>query len=312
MNLQVQAEKLIISRYNGEMGMMPVVMKSLIHDEVVPALQKSGLLKYLIFQGETALQRFYDNRRFSEDLDFVCGKGKSLKLSPEDFMRLGPTFETSVKETLAKRYSLEVDSLILKSPNDPYALRGQDVKVQVWQLKVPISSHGARQMVKIEIANVPAYKVEPKIWPNMTPASHDLEPAPTVVLNVETQEEIMADKVVALACRNHVKFRDIWDYHMLQSQGVKAGKRDIVNKLKDYGMLSEKVPTSCKDKLSSLAASSTVSKFWKEMDRFVFPSSKEMLKESGIAQIMIETACTALKKTKRMVESELDSGLGTR
>ncbi len=80
--------------------MLPVIMKSLIHDEVLPALQQSGILKNLVFQGGTALQRFYGNRRFSEDLDFVCGQGKSLKLDPADFESIGPLFEKSVRSAL--------------------------------------------------------------------------------------------------------------------------------------------------------------------------------------------------------------------
>ena len=146
---------------------------------------------------------------------------------------------------------MEVDSIVLRKPKDPYALRGQDVKVQVWQLKVPISDQGTKQMVKIEVANVPSYQSESRIWPVMMPDNVNLEPAPIVILDVESQAEIMADKVVALACRNHIKHRDIWDYHILESQGIVPQADIVQKKFKDYGIKPEVLLFNLKDKLAS-------------------------------------------------------------
>ncbi len=311
MDLHSQAEQLILSRYGGEMGMLPVIMKSLIHDEVLPALQQSGILKKFVFQGGTALQRFYNSKRFSEDLDFVCGQGKSLRFDPDDFEKMGSVFEQSVRTALARKYSLEVDSIVLRKPKDPYALRGQDVKVQVWQLKVPISDQGTKQMVKIEVANVPSYQSESRIWPVMMPDNVNLEPAPIVILDVESQAEIMADKVVALACRNHIKHRDIWDYHILESQGIVPQADIVQKKFKDYGIKPEVLLFNLKDKLASFSKKDQVTEeFWQEMERFVFPGVANQMKEMKMNSRMIESARAVLQKTKQMIERHLDQDLG--
>lgn len=311
MDLRNQAEQLILSRYDGQMSMLPVIMKSLIHDEVLPALQQSGILKNLVFQGGTALQRFYGNRRFSEDLDFVCGQGKSLKLDPADFESIGPLFEKSVRSALGRKYSLDVDSVEIKQPKDPYALKGQNVNVQVWQLKVPISTQGSKQMVKIEVANVPSYQSEPNIWPVILPPHMNLEPSLTVVLDVETPTEIMADKIVALSCRNHIKHRDIWDYHMLKSQGVSEDQRLIKQKIKDYGINLEMLYASLKQKKAKLSSPELIKKdFWKEMERFVFPGQADQIKKSGLDSTMISSVQAVFQKAMRMVEQELDNELG--
>jgi predicted nucleotidyltransferase component of viral defense system len=310
MNLKSEAERLIKTRYSGAMNMLPVVMKALIHDSVLPALQESGILKKLVFQGGTALQRFYNSQRFSEDLDFVCGQGTSLKLTPEEFKALGPAFENSVRTALAKKFSLDVDSVILKHPNDLSALRGQDVKVQVWQLKVPIAPGSARQMVKVEVANVPSYQSEPKIWPEMLSPGANHEPSRTVLIEVESRAEIMADKVVALACRNFIKQRDIWDYHILKSQGIAEDMRIVQKKFKDYGISPESLHANLESKIAALKDTSRArQEFWTEMERFVFPGTVGHLKEAGMDSDMIASVSAVLRKTKRVVERDLDSGL---
>lgn len=218
-------------------------------------------------------------------------------------------FEQTVRTSLARKYSVEVDSIILKKPKGPYGLRGKDVKVQVWQLKVPISTQGARQMVKIEVANVSAYQTEPRIWPAMTSDSANMAPSPTVILNVESRAEIMADKIVALACRNHIKHRDIWDYHMLKAQGIVAHSSTIIKKFRDYGISHESLRLNIKEKLSAFSdKEELVKKFWQEMKRFVFPETALQMVDQGFESEMISSAQMALNRALKTVERDLSQG----
>lgn len=309
LSLEDQARRLIEAQFNGSTAMLPIVMKSLIHDAVIPALDSSGLLGKVVFQGGTALQRFYASQRFSEDLDFVCGQGKTLTLEPEMFIDLGKQFEEDINKILLRKYDIDAGSITLKKPKDPYSLKGQDVKVQVWQLRVPVDLQGVKQMVKVEVANVPAYQPENNFWPTMTAPANAMSPNAPTLLKVESISEIMADKIVALSCRRHVKYRDIWDYHILASRGVKADDRLVEQKFADYGVDQETLLDHLDEKISTLSKTDSASqRFWQEMSRFVFPDATNQYKNVGLDTDMIKSSLKLLIDVSEKIKDNLDRG----
>ena len=57
-----------------------------------------------------------------------------------------------------------------------------------------------------------------------------------VVLTVESANEILADKAVALTARQALKYRDVWDVWYLTNKLNAQIERDVVaNKFADYG-----------------------------------------------------------------------------
>src|SRR5215468_3085965 len=50
------------------------LIKEAIHLHLLSALSEAGILRHVVFQGGTALRLCYGGERYSEDLDFVCGK----------------------------------------------------------------------------------------------------------------------------------------------------------------------------------------------------------------------------------------------
>lgn len=306
--LSSEASDYIKKYLDNKSSMMPVVMKALIHDEVIPALQSSGLLSRIVFQGGTALQRFYNNMRFSEDLDFVCGQGKSITVLPEEFIEFGERFEKDIRDVLEKKYEISPEKITLRQPKDPYALKGQDVKVQVWRLKVPVTLNRQKQMVKVEVANVPAHQTDNQFWPMLQgkPTSNFTKPC---LLKVETSREILADKLIALACRNQVKYRDVWDYHILTSQGIAIDQNLVDLKFEDYGINKEPLLDHLEDKLSLLSDNKKASKeFWTEMSKFVFPGAVEQYKIVHLETEMINKVYQLLTNMTEQLEKELGFG----
>ena len=53
------------------------LIKEAIHLHLLSALSDAGVLRHVVFQGGTALRLCYGGERYSEDLDFVCGKAGS-------------------------------------------------------------------------------------------------------------------------------------------------------------------------------------------------------------------------------------------
>ena len=74
------------------------LLKEAIHLDLLSALSDAGVLRYVVFPGGTALRFCYGGERYSEDLDFVCGKAGSYV----DKIEFEGSFETRL-ETQSNR-----------------------------------------------------------------------------------------------------------------------------------------------------------------------------------------------------------------
>ena len=209
--------------------MRPVIEKELLHYDILFALDEEGLLDLLTFQGGTSLRLCYGAPRFSEDLDFVGGSD----FSAASLMSM----KSCLERYLGGRYGLEVT---VKEPKD---LAGEPeqrgVNVQKWQIRVVTSPERRdlpKQMIKIEVAAIPAYTRVPQLLRQ----NYDFLPDGygDLLILVEAPDEIMADKLVSLVnCTAYVRHRDIWDLRWLEQQGARVDGDLVRNKIKDYGVL---------------------------------------------------------------------------
>ncbi|CAN5399512.1 nucleotidyl transferase AbiEii/AbiGii toxin family protein [soil metagenome] len=220
-------------------AMRPVVEKELLHHEIFQALDADGLLKNLVFQGGTSLRLCRGSDRFSEDLDFAGG----ASFSADSMGRLAACVERRIGERFGFKVAVS---------NKP-AKVGEDgvshVKVEKWWISIETSPENPampRQRIKLEIANVPAHTRE------LVPlrARYDfLLGMPTVLVNTESLDEIMADKVLAFPTSlldnqgrpvapdsAKIRHRDIWDLAWLVARGAKLDPRLVVEKIGDYGV----------------------------------------------------------------------------
>lgn len=203
-------------------AMRPVVEKELLHYEIFQALDGEGLLKGLVFQGGTALRLCRGSDRFSEDLDFAGG----IDFSAEKMERI----KACVEKRIGDRFGLKVE--VRTKP-----AKAGHVKVDKWWVSI--------QKIKLEIANIPARTRE--LLPLR--ANYDsVRAMPTVMVNTETLDEIMADKVLAFPTSlrdkegklvkvddTKIRHRDIWDLAWLSRQGAKLTPKLVADKIGDYG-----------------------------------------------------------------------------
>ena len=166
-------------------AMRPVVEKELLHYEIFQALDADGLLKDLVFQGGTSLRLCRGSDRFSEDLDFAGG----TTFSANSMIRV----KECVEKRIGERFRLKVEV------SNKSAKIGEDdiphVRVAKWWISIetaPENSAMPRQRIKLEIANIPAHTRE--LVPLRTNYAA-LGGMPTVLVNAETMDEIMADKI---------------------------------------------------------------------------------------------------------------------
>jgi predicted nucleotidyltransferase component of viral defense system len=238
-------------------GMESVVEKELLHYDIMAALSQSGLLTKLVFQGGTCLRMAYGSSRLSEDLDFVGGRD----FSPELYESLAQV----LIDYLKPRYGLDVQ---VKLPKHR-AFRAESVSVGRWMISIetkPLAKHLPNQKIKLEVANIPSYsQVTRALKLNYPSLQAGLS---TVLVNCESEEEIIADKVVALCLRNFIKARDLWDLVMLNQKGMTINDEWVKNKFDDYQSDGEPVE-KLHQRLSELSDYWQSGEFENEMRRFL-------------------------------------------
>ena len=182
----------------------PVVEKELLHHDILREMSEAGLLAGLTFIGGTCLRACYGSPRLSEDLDFTGGG----HFQRDDLAALGRV----LKKRLESRYHLPV------SVSEPVRSGG---KVSTWKLTVetrPGQRHLPAQRIHLDICAIPSHDRRPMMLRNIYGVDMGTS---GLILQAQSREEILADKLIALAFReNRVKNRDLWDIAWLVQQGV--------------------------------------------------------------------------------------------
>src|SRR5262249_10943904 len=84
------------------------LVKEAIHLHLLSALSDAGVLRHVVFQGGTALRLCYGAERYSEDLDFVCGKAGSY-VDKIAFDRLVRDALETTKTSLHRDFDIDPD-----------------------------------------------------------------------------------------------------------------------------------------------------------------------------------------------------------
>jgi predicted nucleotidyltransferase component of viral defense system len=203
----------------GELAPLRIVVeKELLHHDVLREMSRAGLLKNLTFIGGNCLRACYGSSRLSEDLDFTGG---------DDFKR----------ETLADMGRVLVERLMTKyglqvEVSEPVR---ETTDVATWKLKVitrPQQQSQPVQRFHIDICAIPSYDRQPMLLRNHYGVDMGTS---GLIIQAQSREEILADKLVALALRpNRIKNRDLWDIGWLKQQNISLPLDLIAGKVADH------------------------------------------------------------------------------
>ena len=232
----------------------PVVEKELLHHDILREMSSAGLLSGLTFIGGTCLRACYGSPRLSEDLDFTGGS--DFKRS--DLTELGKV----LKETLGTRYGLKV------SVSDPVREQG---KVSTWKMSVetrPGRKDLPAQRIHLDICSIPSHDPRPMMLRTLYGVDMGTS---GLILQAQSREEILADKVIALAFRGgRIKNRDLWDIAWLRQQGVELPASLIPLKIHDHRRSKEEFRSLLRERVEELGKSEVLRKdFINEMRRFL-------------------------------------------
>ena len=235
-------------------SLRPVVEKELLHHDILREMGEAGLLTGLTFIGGTCLRACYGSSRLSEDLDFTGGS---------DFQRSDlAELARVLVDRLQTRYGLPV------SVSEPVKTGGQ---VSTWKLTIetrPGRKHLPAQRIHLDICSIPSHDPRPMMLRNLY--GIDLGTS-GLILQAQSREEILADKVIALAFReNRIKNRDLWDIAWLIQQGIELPVQLIPLKIGDHQREPAEFTALLKDRIAALKTQPELrDEFMKEMRRFL-------------------------------------------
>ena len=232
----------------------PVVEKELLHHDVLREMSGAGLLSTLTFIGGTCLRVCYGSPRLSEDLGFTGGS----TFKKEDLSALGFV----LTERLQTRYGLSVRI------SEPGKTGGN---VSTWKLTIETRAgqrHLPAQRIHLDICAIPSHAPRPMMLRNLY--GIDLGTS-GLILQAQSREEILADKMLALAFReNRIKNRDLWDIAWLVQLGVELPAHLIPLKIRDHQRETGEFVSLLRGRSAALKQDPQLREdFLKEMRRFL-------------------------------------------
>jgi hypothetical protein len=232
----------------------PVVEKELLHHDILREMSGAGLLAGLTFINGTCLRACYGSERLSEDLDFTGG----CDFKKSDLAELAGVLTVRLQE----RYALPV------RVSEP--IKTGD-RVSTWKLILetrPGQRHLPAQRIHLDICAIPSHAPRPMMLRNLY--GIDLGTS-GIILQAQSREEILADKIIALAFReNRLKNRDLWDIAWLVRQGVMLPAALIPAKITDHQRGKAEFKSLLRERLGSLKTDPTMrEEFLREIQRFL-------------------------------------------
>jgi len=231
-----------------------VVEKELLHHDILREMSGAGLLASLTFIGGTCLRACYGSPQLTEDLDFTGGYG----FQKEDLSALAIV----LTERLETRYGLPVRI------SEPVKAGGN---VSTWKLTTetrPGQRHLPAQRIHLDICAIPSHAPRPMMLRNLY--GIDLGTS-GLILQAQSREEVLADKIIALAFReNRIKNRDLWDMAWLVQQGVALPAELIPVKIRDHRREEAEFVSLLQSRSAALRQEPQLREdFLKEMRRFL-------------------------------------------
>ena len=189
----------------------------------------------------------------------------------------------------------------------PRADQGFDkdgVVVKRWKYHIKVPGFAAAQKIHVEFCNVPAYDASPVLLQPRYGFLDDIYGG--IILQAESEDEILADKMLALAARPYLQGRDVWDIRWLTQRGHVPDIAMIRRKAADYGTndLIGKLDLA----IEKLRLPATSKAFVTEMERFVSASLiTAMTRENPPGRSWLEQAARLASDIRNTLSSTTTS-----
>jgi len=239
----------------------PVIEKEILHHDIMDVMIRQSVMQSLTFIGGTSLRLCYNSSRLSEDLDFNGGHD----FKPSDFDGL----EIEIQKYIQNKYEMEV---WVNKPN-----KDKQGDTSSWKISIEKEANRPdlpRQKMHIDICSIPSFDIEKRTLINHY---NIIVPTEGLLVPVQSLEEALADKFIALAYRaRRIKPRDIWDIVWIKQRGISVSTILIDKKLEARGKTKTDFTEALRVQVDKLLHNDDVHKdFNMEMSRFIPRHIKE-------------------------------------
>lgn len=259
-------------------ALRPVIEKEILHYDILRELNNIGLLQKLTFIGGTCLRSCYGSQRLSEDLDF----SSDFNFNKEELSPLPDL----LKKNLLKKYGFKTE---ISEPKE------ESGNTNTWKIKIltrPEQKNLPAQRINLDIVLLPSYKKQVMMLKNYYGLTENIN---GLILQAESLEEILVDKVIALANRpNRVKNRDLWDIFWLSRQNINLDKDLLLKKLADRNIAFEDFSAKYAKRLEEIKEGQAAFLF--EMKRFLPTSAFDNVFTSALWWQQLENLLKYLVK----------------
>ncbi|MDO8283488.1 MAG: nucleotidyl transferase AbiEii/AbiGii toxin family protein [Rhodoferax sp.] len=239
----------------------PVIEKEILHHDIMDVMIKHGALQSLTFIGGTSLRLCYNSSRLSEDLDFNGGHD----FKPSNFDGL----ETEIQKYIQNKYETEV---WVNKPTEEKQGNTSSWKISI--VKEANRPDLPRQQMHIDVCAIPSFDVEKRALLNHY---NIVVPTEGLLIPVQSLQEILVDKLIALAYRaRRIKPRDVWDIVWIKQRGIDISPVLVDKKLEARGKDKKEFVESLRIQIDKLMQDDEVrTDFSMEISRFVPKQVKE-------------------------------------
>lgn len=266
----------IVQANPGYAAIAPVIEKEILHHDIMDVLIKEGALQQLTFIGGTALRLCYNSVRLSEDLDFNGGH----EFKPAHFDGL----ELAIQKYIQNKY--ETDVWVNKPTDDK---QGDTISWKISIVKAANRPDLPRQKMHIDVCAIPSFDVE-----NRPLLNHYNIVVPTegLLVPVQSLQEMLADKLIALAYRaRRIKPRDIWDIVWIRQRGIGLSQELLAKKLAARNKQADDFRQALTRQLAKLMQDDAVrDDFQSEMSRFIPRQIRERTLDNPEYWAYVQTA----------------------
>ncbi|ADH85037.1 nucleotidyl transferase AbiEii/AbiGii toxin family protein [Desulfurivibrio alkaliphilus] len=285
-------------RHRPELSLLrPAVEKELLHHDILRLLNEAGLLSGLTFIGGTCLRACYGAERLSEDLDFSGG---------HDFRRESMAgLKAALENGLGAKYGLEVEV------KEPVREAGN---TDTWKIRIitrPARRNLPAQRINIDICAVPSHDRRPLMLRN----HYGVEMGTSgLILQAESREEILVDKLLALALRpNRVKNRDLWDIVWLKRHNINLSAALLARKIADRRLAPEDFLNYLEQRQQLLAGGPDPRRdFIHEMTRFLAAATVEQtVAREDFWSYLLDSIADECRQARTLLENlpQADNGV---
>jgi predicted nucleotidyltransferase component of viral defense system len=207
-----------VKRIAGQIGVDPTIVD---HDYILGCYIRClatdpGVRQGWLFKGGTALRKcYFENYRFSEDLDFT-GEGRMDRADFHDILR---NANLSVQKATGIR--TDIGDILVRTIADDYGKESFEGRVYY---RGPWDYGGSNRALEIHLM----WDERVVFAPKLVVTSHlysDNNELPSLPIRVYALEEILAEKLRAFSGqRRYAIARDVFDIHYLSESTADIGK----------------------------------------------------------------------------------------